>query len=115
VTTWTDEDLLQEFNRLNKKYFEGSLSVVYVRFERIARKGCIGHTKAFRQTGARANDKYAIKISPEIQHMRSFWMGTLIHEMVHVEQRNRYSCGLGRKFNARMKQLAAAGAMDGFW
>ena len=42
--------------------------------------------------------------------------GTLVHEMVHLEQGNKYSCGImGKRFNGRMRQLALIGCFDGIW
>ena len=42
---------------------------------------------------------------------------TVLHEMVHVEQWDKVTDRTmhGRKFQKRMKQLAARGAFNGLW
>lgn len=112
---WTDANLDNAFRDFNDKYFGGKLAVLYVRFQDL--DGSLGHTKAYRPLNRRrAGDQYGIRIAKTLRDSRRLWLGTLIHEMVHVEQRNRYSCNVGGwKFNNRMKELANLGAFNGLW
>jgi hypothetical protein len=110
---WINADLLREFRRLNVKYFGGCLEVANIAFAPI---DGLGHTFRYRTLGKRRSqeDSFGIHISSELRFSRRLWIGTLIHEMVHLEQRCRYSCQ-GPRFNKRMKELAAAGAFTGIW
>jgi hypothetical protein len=112
-TRWTNGDLLREFKRLNAKYFGSHLEVLNIAFAPI---DGLGHTFRYRTVGKRRSqaDQFGIHVSREIQFSRRLWVGTLLHEMVHLEQRNRCSCN-GQRFNERMRELAAAGAFNKIW
>lgn len=78
----------------------------------------LGKTSRCRVAGKRRsrNDNFGIRISSKLRWSRRLWMGTLIHELVHLEQQLKYSCGpRGKKFNRRILELAVAGAFDGLW
>jgi hypothetical protein len=108
--------LFAEFDRLNRLYFGGKLEFGRLTFADLG--GNLGHTVRYRKTPPRRSheDTFGILIDNATRGMRRVWLGTLLHEMVHLEQKNKYSCGVGgRVFNARMKELAAAGALNGVW
>ena len=57
-----------------------------------------------------------ILLNPKYKSSSRVWMGTLLHEMVHVQQwRVPHKQMHGNKFNKRMKQLAAQGAFRAIW
>lgn len=114
---WTNADLLGQFHDYNKEFFGGKLTPpINLAFAPI---DGLGHTFRYRHfSGPRRSqdDPFGIHISSKIRYSRRLWMTTLIHEMVHLEQRNKYSCGIrGRHFNKRMAELAVAGAFNGIW
>ena len=64
------------------------------------------------------DDSAAILVNPLLRRlkMRRYIESTLLHEMVHVEQwKLPRKQAHGRKFQKRMKQLAAVGAFNGIW
>src|SRR5665213_872208 len=112
---WTNTDLREVFDTYNDAYFDGKLECNHITF---ADMYPLGKTTRLRAPGKRRSEKdlFSIKINKNLRHSRRLWATTLLHEMVHLEQRNRYSCGLrGRRFNARMVELAVTGAFDGIW
>lgn len=111
---WKNSDLLCEFRRFNRLHFGGKLKEpLTLKFGGKE----LGHTFTYRTLyGSRKDVNYGITISAGTRSMRRVWLGTLLHEMVHLEQGNKYSCGAGGwKFNNRMKQLAKDGALNGIW
>lgn len=112
---WTNMDLQQAFDLFNSRYFSGKLAVVRLEFSDIG--DSLGKTSRYRQGKRRSlNDGFGIKISKNIRGSRRTWALTLLHEMVHVENRCRYSCGIkGHYFNRRMKELAKYVAFNGLW
>ena len=114
VKKWTNADLMREFLRLDKKFFGGKLPLpLSLRF---CQMEGLGHTFRYRTVGKRRSkdDSFGIQISPKIRFSRKLWYSTLVHEMVHLEQRLKYSC-YGKRFDDRMKELAAAGIFKGIW
>jgi hypothetical protein len=112
---WTNGDLLDSFNELNHKYFGNKLKTP----DRLAFfpiEG-LGHTFRFRKGKRRSkNDTFGIHISSKLRFSKRLWLGTLIHEMTHLEQGNKYSCtARGRVFNWRMVELAVGGIFYGVW
>ena len=107
-------DLRRWFDLFNARYFGGRLEVDRIEF---ATMRGLGHTSRVRVHHRRSkDDKWWIRISREYRGSSRISKGTLLHEMVHVEQRCMYSCGpRGRHFNRRMRELAALGAFDGIW
>ncbi len=113
---WTNADLMDEFLELNNRYFDGKLPVPLVLAFRNMEE--LGHTFRFRTLGKRRtkDDDFGIHISRKLRFSQRLFVCTLIHEMVHLQLRNRYSCGpRGKRFNGRMRQLAFLGAFDGLW
>lgn len=112
---WKNADLLEAFAIFNRGYFGDQLAVAHLAFSPI---DGLGKTVRCRTLGKRRSkdDPFAISISSKLRQSRRLWAGTLLHEMVHLEQRNKYSCAInGHHFNRRMKKLAADGAFDGLW
>jgi hypothetical protein len=113
---FTNNDLLEEFLRLDKLYFGGKLPMpLRISFALI---DGLGHTFRYRTVGKRRSkdDRFGIHISNKLRFSRRLWYASLIHEMVYLEQRCMYSCGLrGKRFNGRMRQLSFQGAFDGIW
>lgn len=112
---WTNADLRKTFDIFNHNYFGSKLEVANLRFAPLG--GKLGRTFRNRQAARRSiNDTFSIHIGSQLRCCPRVAAGTLIHEMVHVEQRNRYSCGMtGKHFNVRMIELAKAGALAGLW
>jgi len=101
---------------INGRYFRGRLPDVPVRFNAKSfigpRKRILGSTYVNRETGRPVK----IDLNPRYKDASRVWIQTLIHEAVHVQQwRLPEKQAHGRKFNARMKQLAALGAFNGLW
>jgi len=121
-TLLTDADLEKMLRRLNRKYFYGKLSVLYVRFERLPH-GCIGNTKAHRPMFRKGPDSYAIRLDVSLKKKPLLCEGTLLHEMAHVDLNLRgvsNCCAKGKNlacfhFQCRMLELAKAGAFNGIW
>ena len=113
---FNNHDLMEEFLRLDKLYFGGKLPIpLRIAFAPI---DGLGHTFRYRTVGKRRSkeDRFGIHISIKLRFSRRLWEQTLIHELVHLEQRLKYSCGLrGKRFNKRMRELTIAGAFDGLW
>lgn len=115
---WTNSDLMEMFLEYNSRYFDNRLKKpANLCFAPI---GGLGHCFRYRIVGRELRrherEPFGIHISSVLRKSRRQWLLTLIHEMVHLEQGNRYSCGLrGRRFNRRMRELAMAGAFDGLW
>lgn len=114
---WKNADLIETFEMYARAYFGGKLRrpvrLVFAPIEGL------GLTARYRTPGRRRNnktDRFGIQISSQLRFSRRLWATTLLHEMVHLEQCNRYGCGVrGKRFNRRMKELATAGAFDGMW
>jgi len=116
VKTWNNADLMEAFLELNRRYFNGKLPIpLDLSFSDI---DGLGHTFRFRTVGKRRikDDRFGTHISRKLRYYRRLWMCTLVHELVHLEQRCQYSCGpRGKRFNGRMRQLALIGSFDGIW
>lgn len=114
---WTNADLMEMFLEYNSRYFGGKLRTpASLSF---ASLDGLGHCFRYRHLyGPHKGEEelFGIHIGKDLRDSRRQWLLTLIHEMVHLEQGNRYSCGLrGKRFNKRMRELALAGAFDGLW
>ena len=100
------------YNLLNARYFRGKLPdlpVVWAKayYSKQANRTGMGGTVFI------GNPLKPIKImlNPKYKDANVIWVGTLLHEMVHVEQwKLPRSQAHGRKFNKRIKQLVACGA-----
>jgi hypothetical protein len=113
---FNNHDLMEEFLRLDKLYFDGKLPMpLRITFAPI---DGLGHTFRYRTPGKRRSkeDRFGIHISSKLRWSKRLYISTLLHEMVHLEERNEYSCGpRGKRFNGRMRQLSFQGAFDGIW
>jgi hypothetical protein len=112
---WTNADLREWFDTYNERYFGGKLECPHISFSVL--EG-LGKTTRIRVPGRRRskNDQFTIRIHKSQRSSRRQAAMSLLHEMCHLEDRCRHSCGLrGRYFNRRMQQLAAAGAFFGIW
>jgi hypothetical protein len=113
---FNNHDLMEEFLRLDKLYFDGKLPMpLRIAFASI---DGLGHTFRYRTPGKRRSkeDRFGIHISSKLRWSKRLYISTLLHEMVHLEERNEYSCGpRGKRFNGRMRQLSFQGAFDGIW
>lgn len=98
--------LYREFNKL---YFADLLPDIQVRWSR-------KKTKPHGYSGVCHFTPLSIFLNPSLKGWDRIWSIVLLHEMVHVEQRHdirkKYH---GRKFQNRMKQLAALGAFEDLW
>lgn len=114
---WTNADLLAAFTIFNAEYFSGKLDEpAHLCFRDMG--GILGKTsrvRRFRQHRS-AEDRFSIFIGRELRGSRRLWATTLLHEMVHMSQRCKYSCTVrGHVFNREMQRLALAGAFNGLW
>lgn len=116
-----DSCLREWFDLFNSRYFGNKLKVRYIRFGYLP-KGALGNTHRITYrvlSGPRDRElpvHWSITICPTQAHSRRLACLTLLHEMVHLEQENMYSCNInGHRFNRRMKELANAGAFNGLW
>lgn len=112
---WTNADLREWFDTYNERYFGGELECVRITYSKMYP---LGRTARIRTPGKRRSqdDRFAIHINRGQRGSRRQSVSSLLHEMVHLEQRCKYSCGLrGYHFNERMKKLAVAGAFNGIW
>lgn len=109
------------FDRLNRRYFRGSLPSLPVMWHRPLLSGgrrTFAGQFVVMEDGEHAN----IIIDPKLQKrkMWSFIESTLLHEMVHAYLWNRnerpsaYN-GHGKKFQKEMQRLARVGAFDRLW
>ena len=113
----TNSDLRELFDLYNGLYFSRALKVpLDLSFNKI---DGLGHTFRFRHLHGPKRpgpEPFGIHIASSIRFSRQLCATTLLHEMVHLEQKNKYGCGIrSKRFNDRMRQLANAGAFDGIW
>jgi len=105
------------YDFLNGRYFRNSLPDIRVvwsltYYEPARRRHLMGSTWYDGLTGRPKK----ITLNPKYKTAFAVWAPTLIHEMVHVQQwRVPVKQAHGRKFEKRMKQLAARGAFSGLW
>jgi hypothetical protein len=106
------------YHLLNSRYFGGRLPKdLRVGFDKRSFAGgrarmILGSTWSDHETGR----PIRISLNPLYRKQSRIWIGTLIHEMVHVQQwKVPEEQAHGRKFQKRMKQLAALGAFNGLW
>jgi predicted SprT family Zn-dependent metalloprotease len=106
------------FHLLNSRHFHGRLKNVEVKWNRkLTKKGRMGNTFSSVGPIPTCGRKFLITIANEYRTCRRVAIMTLLHEMVHVEQWDEVQAcrAHGRKFERRMKQLAARGAFSGLW
>ena len=107
----TNEALRYMYLTFNKKHFHNALPKdLPVEFsKKLVRQRTLGHTAIHRQTFR----PLWILISERFRSSRRCSAMTLLHEMVHVEQKERR--GHGKHFEKRMLELARQGAFKGIW
>lgn len=112
-----NDDLLDAFRLYNSRYFRNRLKVDSLRFGKLTEALGNTHCRRYRAVkGQDPPDRWEITINSRFRDARSIWATTLLHEMVHLEQKNQFACQVGGyRFHRRMKQLAAAGAFNGIW
>lgn len=114
------KELCTWYREYNRKYFDGKCPTenVQVRFASGLHRGLspmLGHFTTNRGGGV------AILIDARLSAMPSVAKMTLIHEMVHAFLDRWREVGRGRdsphgrRFNAKMRELAEAGAFDRLW
>jgi hypothetical protein len=110
---WSPKDYYRFYNG---RYFRGRLPDIPVEWSAKAfRKGdpnagCLG--VAWFESGV----PLGIQLNVKYKEASAIWLRVLLHEMTHVEQASLPKAQAhGRKFNKRMKQLAAIGAFNGLW
>ena len=110
---WNNTDLLDSFNELNRKYFGNKLKTPD-RLAFVPLDG-LGHTFRYRKgKRRRKNDTFGIHISTRTRFSKRLWYISLAHEMIHLEQGLKYTCGpRGIKFNNRTIDLVIDGAFKG--
>lgn len=100
----TDKDLKACYLRFNKKFFGGRLPKdLRVRFKKM-RKEDLGYTRYFGRTPV------VICINPGPYQLV---MGTLLHEMCHVNLPTRVQHG--KEFQNEMLRIAKLGAFKDIW
>lgn len=113
-----DSDLWEWFHLFNSRYFARKLNPLTIQFKDLSHKSALGHTGRYRVLYGKKDqeERFYIEVDKTLNRSRSLACQTLLHEMVHLEQKNKYSCSVGGwVFNNRMKELAAAGAFNGLW
>lgn len=111
----TNKDLRYWYGLFNKRHFGDKLPKdLDVKFGKLP-KGLLGTTNCIKYIGKDKHKSSAqnIRIDLNIRQRSTIVILTLLHEMVHVE--NPSWIGHGRRFDRRMKELAAKGAFNGLW
>jgi len=95
------------YDEYNKLYFGNQLPKIPVKWSRKHTEGC---------GGVFHHEPMAIYLNPGLKGWNRLWCIVLLHEMVHVEQRNdAHIKDHGRKFQNRMKRLVTQGALQALW
>lgn len=100
----TLQKVYEEYNDL---YFGGELPDLTVKWSRKHTKDCDGLYVYHPES--------AIYLNSSLKKWDRVWRMVLLHECVHVEQRNDAVLDHGRKFQNRMKQLVRQGAFQDLW
>ena len=98
------------YDVINQRYFGNQLPKVPVRFVNDMAEGVMGYYMYPGSKAERGNNPGEIRLSSAFRKWSVIWIGTLIHEMVHVELRDRRIRHHGYVFQRRMKELVNAGA-----
>lgn len=113
TTKWTPKQL---YLFLNARYFRGALPNIPVVWSKDLHKGVRKHTMGSSWFDPETKLPKRITLNPKYKTAFALWAATLIHEMVHVQQWKVPEKQMhGRKFQKRMKQLAARGAFCELW
>ena len=115
----TNRDLKDIFDLANSRYFRNRLKNVTIRWakDREIRSQSLAVTRSQHGKVPKGERKFLILLSKELKKMSSVAIMTVLHELTHVEQWDKVTDRTqhGRKFQKRMKQLAAKGAFNGLW
>lgn len=97
----------------NSRYFRNRLKNVKIKWKKPKPK----ETWIARTKSHDGSKKFLIEVDPRIKRLGAYTVMVVFHELVHVEQWDKVTnktCH-GRRFQKRMKQLAAKGAFNGLW
>jgi hypothetical protein len=103
----TNDDLQWIYKVANHMYFNNALPDLPVRF---ARMRALGVTKVEHKKPC---TPHYIRINEKLRWSRALCVGTVLHEMCHVERP--VFKGHQPWHDRRMLQLAKAGALNGIW
>ena len=110
---WTPKSLYKFWNC---RYFGSRLPDIPVYFSKQLGVGKERHTLGCSGFHDETGKPLYIKLNPKFRTSFVIWAQTLLHEMVHVQQwKIQKNQAHGRKFQKRMKQLAALGAYNSLW
>jgi hypothetical protein len=113
VWEWTVKEF---YDRANENFFDGKLPKVKIRWSKKSggKWGPLEMGITYIKSGG--GDASQISLNPKYRNQSSLWCLSLLHEMVHVEQRELPEEEMhGDKFHERMRELAVSGAFDPFW
>jgi hypothetical protein len=107
------------FDLANSRYFRGRMKNVTIRWakDKEISSQSLAVTRSQHGKVLKGERKFLILLSKELKKMSGVAIMTILHELVYVEQWDQVtdSTQHGRKFTARMKQLAGKGAFNGLW
>lgn len=110
---WTPKSLYKFWNC---RYFGSRLPDIPVYFSKTLGKGRERRTMGCSSFDDNTGRPLRIQLNPRYKDAFIIWAATLLHEMVHVQQwKIQKNQAHGRKFQKRMKQLAALGAYNCLW
>lgn len=111
---WTAKGLYKFYN---SRYFRGHLPDIPVVWSKsIYARGRLRNIMGSTWLDGETQRPVKITLNPKYRKHPKLWEATLLHEMVHVQQwRVPAKQAHGRKFQKRMKQLAALGAWNPYW
>jgi hypothetical protein len=96
-TTWADQRLRNLFDRYNRIYWQGSLSMYRVIISSLASEGCIGRCNRINRL---------IEIDPDGHTSDKQLRSTLLHEMCHATSRGGHSLEFFREVERLLKRRA---------
>jgi hypothetical protein len=112
-------NLTKIFQLSNSRYFRNRLKNVTIRWakDKEIRSWSLAVTRSQSGKVPRGERKFLILLSKELKKMPTVTILTVLHELVHCSQWDEVTDKTmhGRKFQKRMKQLAARGAFTGWW
>lgn len=115
----TNRDLKDIFDLANSRYFRSRLKNVTIRWakDREIQPQSLAVTRSQHGKVPKGERKFLILLSKELKKMSNVATMTVLHEMVHCDQWDEVTNRTmhGRKFQKRMKQLAARAAFSGLW
>jgi hypothetical protein len=101
------------YDIINERHFNNTLPKVPVRWSDELPEHVMGrYVRPGTLKELRTNSGY-IELSSQYRRSNVLWIQTLIHEMVHVEQRFLHIKNHGYIFTRRIKELVQRGAFNG--